>query len=61
VWQLGYCDGDVSDLEGQVFTDYSRDLGQHDTALHSSVMMMGADHNFFNTEWTPGQAQAPAK
>ncbi len=57
---LGYCDGDVSDLEGQVFTDYSRDLGTNDTALHSSVLMMGADHNFFNTEWTPGQAQAPA-
>jgi hypothetical protein len=23
-------------------------------------MMMGADHNFFNTEWTPGVATAPA-
>ncbi len=57
---LGYCDGDVSDLQGQIFTDYSRDLGKNDTALHSSVLMMGADHNFFNTEWTPGQAQAPA-
>ena len=57
---LGYCDGDVSDLQGQVFTDYSRDLGTNDTALHSSVLMMGANHNFFNTEWTPGQSQAPS-
>jgi hypothetical protein len=57
---LGYCDGDVSDLEGQIFTDYSRDLAPGDVGLHSSVLMMGADHNFFNTEWTPGEAQAPA-
>jgi acetyl esterase/lipase len=57
---LGYCDGDVSDLEGQIFTDYSRDLAPGDLGLHSSVLMMGADHNFFNTEWTPGQSQAPS-
>ena len=57
---LPYCDGDVSDLQGQRFTDSARDLAANDTSLKSSVMVLGANHNFFNTEWTPGIAQAPA-
>ncbi len=57
---LPYCDGDVFDLQGQRFTDSSRDLADDDTSLKSSVMVMGANHNYFNTEWTPGIAQAPA-
>jgi dienelactone hydrolase len=57
---LPYCDGDVSDLEGQRFTDTARDLTDDDTSLKSSVLVMGANHNYFNTEWTPGLAQAPA-
>ena len=58
---LPYCDGDVSDLEGQRFTDAGRDLTGDDTSLKSSVLVMGANHNFFNTEWTPGLSQAPAE
>ncbi len=57
---LPYCDGDVSDLQGQRFTDSARDLAANDTSLKSSVMVLGANHNFFNTEWTPGIAQAPS-
>ncbi len=57
---LPACDGDVFDLQGQRFTDSSRDLLGDDTSLKSSVMVTGANHNFFNTEWTPGIAQAPA-
>lgn len=57
---LPYCDGDVSDLQGQRYTDYSRDLARDDTSLKSSVLVLGANHNFFNTEWTPGVAAAPA-
>ncbi|WP_432479170.1 hypothetical protein [Nocardioides sp. GXQ0305] len=57
---LPYCDGDVFDLQGQRFTDSARDLADDDTSLKSSVMVLGANHNFFNTEWTPGLAQAPA-
>ncbi|MFF5635975.1 hypothetical protein [Streptomyces sp. NPDC012825] len=53
------CDGDVSDLQGQIYLDGTRGTGRG-TALHSSVYMVGANHNFFNSEWTPGQAQAPA-
>lgn len=57
---LPFCDGDVSDLEGQRFTDVSRDLTTGDTSLKSSVLVMGANHNYFNTEWTPGLAAAPS-
>ncbi|GAB7106346.1 hypothetical protein JCM4814A_46600 [Streptomyces phaeofaciens JCM 4814] len=53
------CDGDVSDLEGEVFVDGTRGVSRG-TALHSAVYVVGANHNFFNTEWTPGKAVAPS-
>ncbi len=57
---LPFCDGDVSDLQGQLFTDVARDAAADDDALHSTVLVMGANHNFFNTEWTPGISAAPS-
>lgn len=57
---LPSCDGDVIDLQGQSYTDLARGLAEGDTAMKSSVMAVGANHNFFNTEWTPGLAAAPA-
>ncbi|MFJ9705101.1 hypothetical protein [Streptomyces sp. NPDC101234] len=54
------CDGDVSDLQGEVYVDGTRAVSAG-KALHSAVFVIGANHNFFNTEWTPGQAQAPAE
>lgn len=57
---LPYCDGDVSDLQGQAYTDVSRDLVAGDPSLRSSVLVIGANHNFFNTEWTPGRSAAPS-
>ena len=57
---LPYCDGDVYDLQGQAYTDRARDLAADDTALRSSVLVMGANHNFFNTEWTPRLSAAPS-
>ncbi|MFI9005651.1 hypothetical protein ACIGNX_00270 [Actinosynnema sp. NPDC053489] len=53
------CDGDVSDLQGQLTVDATRGVSRG-TALHSALYFVGANHNYFNTEWTPGQAQAPA-
>lgn len=53
------CDGDVTDLQGQIYVDGTRGISRG-TALNSAVFMVGANHNFFNSEWTPGQAQAPA-
>nr|WTB35563.1 hypothetical protein OG781_44500 [Streptomyces sp. NBC_00830] len=57
---LPYCDGDVSNQQGQHFYDDTRYANPTDDVMRSSVMVMGADHNFFNTEWTPGVAAAPA-
>ncbi|NEE07438.1 hypothetical protein G3M58_13380 [Streptomyces sp. SID7499] len=54
------CDGDVSDLQGENFVDGTRRIGRG-TALHSAVYMVGANHNYFNSEWTPGEAVAPAQ
>ncbi|MCZ3389604.1 MAG: hypothetical protein LH645_10915 [Actinomycetia bacterium] len=52
----------MSDLQGQQYVDQTRDLFEAtpDPALRSAVMVMGANHNFFNKEWTPGEAVAPA-
>ncbi|WP_176741284.1 hypothetical protein [Streptomyces sp. LUP30] len=54
------CDGDVSDLQGEDFVDGTRGIGRG-TALHSAVYLIGANHNYFNGEWTPGEAVAPAR
>ncbi|GAB3840857.1 hypothetical protein GCM10029963_10470 [Micromonospora andamanensis] len=53
------CDGDVYDQQGQLFVDETRDIGDS-RALRSALYMIGANHNFFNTEWTPGQSVAPS-
>ncbi|SFY48570.1 hypothetical protein [Streptomyces sp. F-1] len=54
------CDGDVSDLQGEVYVDGTRAVSTG-TALHSAVYVVGADHNFFNSEWTPGTSAAPSE
>lgn len=53
------CDGDVAELPGQLFVDETRGVGRG-RALHSALYVVGANHNFFNTEWTPGQSAAPS-
>ncbi|GAA3894409.1 hypothetical protein GCM10022381_40080 [Leifsonia kafniensis] len=54
---LPYCDGDVSNQQGQHFIDDSRNAFD-DNVLRSAVWVMGANHNFFNTVWTPGKYPA---
>ena len=56
---LPTCDGDVGSLDGQVYVDSPRDVTE-DPALRSAVTLVGGNHNFFNTEWTPGLAAADA-
>lgn len=56
---LPNCDGDVARLDGQAYVDATRGVGRG-TALHSAVYLAGANHNWFNSEWTPGQAHGPA-
>uniref|UniRef100_UPI0019552499 hypothetical protein n=1 Tax=Microbacterium sp. B19 TaxID=96765 RepID=UPI0019552499 len=50
---LPYCDGDVADQQGQKYVDDSR-RAFGDDVLRSAVWVMGANHNFFNSVWTPG-------
>lgn len=57
---LPYCDGDVSDLQGQQYVDQGARIATGDNSLKSSVLMMGANHNYFNNYWTPGATGAPA-
>jgi hypothetical protein len=58
---LPYCDGDLAGLPGQRFVDAAGTLTTDDPTLRSSVLLSGANHNFFNTEWTPGLSQAPSE
>jgi hypothetical protein len=57
---LPYCDGDVSNQQGQHFYDDTRYADPSDRVMRASLMVMGADHNFFNSEWTPGASVAPS-
>ena len=50
---LPYCDGDVSDLQGVHFYDDARYNVPGDAAPKHYVLVMGANHNFYNTVWTP--------
>jgi putative cell wall-binding protein len=51
---LPYCDGDVEDQMGQKYIDDSRHA-YGDDVFRSSVLVMGTNHNYFNTAWTPGK------
>jgi hypothetical protein len=50
---LPYCDGDVSDLQGVHFYDDARYNVPGDPAPKHYVLVMGANHNFYNTVWSP--------
>jgi hypothetical protein len=50
---LPYCDGDVSDLQGVHFFDDARYLVPGDPTPKATVTAFGANHNFFNTVWSP--------
>jgi hypothetical protein len=46
---LPACDGDVSDLQGH--RHYDRSVAFFDGVEQAQVLYVGANHNFFNTEW----------
>ncbi|WNI19295.1 hypothetical protein [Actinacidiphila sp. ITFR-21] len=50
---LPYCDGDVSDQQGQHFYADSRDGTFSDDVQRSDIWVMGTDHDFYNSSWTP--------
>jgi hypothetical protein len=47
------CDGDVYDLQGMHFFDDSRYAEPGDLSPKTSTTVYGANHNFFNTVWSP--------
>jgi hypothetical protein len=53
---LPYCDGDLSDLQGVHYFDDARYAQVGDPAPKYYFLMMGANHNFFNTVWSPSSA-----
>jgi hypothetical protein len=57
---LPYCDGDVSDLQGVHYYDDSLFAATADLAPKHVFLVMGANHNFFNTTWTPATFGAGA-
>ncbi|MGH9936723.1 MAG: alpha/beta hydrolase family protein [Blastocatellia bacterium] len=48
-----YCDGDVNDLQGIHFFDDTRYNLRGDRGPKHSIAVLGANHNYFNTVWTP--------
>jgi hypothetical protein len=57
---LPYCDGDVSDNQGIHFYDDSLYASPGDNTPKNYLEVMGANHNYFNTIWTPGGFEAGA-
>jgi hypothetical protein len=51
---LPYCDGDVNDNQGVHFYDDARYNVPGDAAPKHTIQVMGGNHNFYNTVWTPG-------
>jgi len=56
---LPYCDGDVADLQGVHFYDDARYNVPGDNSPKHYELIMGANHNFFNTIWSPGSSVFP--
>ncbi len=53
---LPYCDGDVDDLQGVHFFDDARYNVPGDPAPKHYELVMGANHNFYNTVWSPSSS-----
>ena len=51
---LPYCDGDVNDNQGVHFYDDARYNVAGDASPKHTIQVMGGNHNYFNTVWTPG-------
>ncbi len=49
-----YCDGSIYNLQGVNYYDDTRYNDPADEAPKHSVLLMGGNHNYFNTVWTPG-------
>ncbi|MEI6624163.1 MAG: hypothetical protein WCP28_19900 [Actinomycetes bacterium] len=57
---LPACDGDVANLQGQMYIDHGAAALGNQGVLRTATWVPGANHNFFNTQWTPGISAAPS-
>jgi hypothetical protein len=48
---VGYCDGDVSNLQGARFFERSQYIQPSDPFPRIQAMLLGANHNWFNSVW----------
>ncbi|KAH6666228.1 hypothetical protein B0J14DRAFT_659851 [Halenospora varia] len=55
---LSGCDGDLTDLEGQMYIDGLRGVDKG-LALHSSPFVANASHLYFNSEWPQISTHTP--
>ncbi|MBP2472638.1 hypothetical protein JOF53_001510 [Crossiella equi] len=54
------CDGDLSDLQGVHYYDDARYTDANNTGAHYIATVLGANHNYFNTAWSPSSGLAGA-
>ncbi|MGW0517629.1 hypothetical protein [Crossiella sp. NPDC003009] len=52
------CDGDLSDLQGVHYYDDARYSDANDIGVHTIFTVLGANHNYFNTNWAPSSGLA---
>jgi len=48
-----YCDGDVNDLQGVHYYDDARYADSTDETPKHTILMTGANHDFYSSVWTP--------
>ncbi len=51
----GYCDGDIGGFPGAGYFDDARYSVATDETPKHTILALGANHNYFNRMWTPGQ------
>lgn len=56
---LSYCDGDVNNIQGVHAYDDAR-YQIFNSGYQEYVTVMGGNHNFYNSNWTPGNGVFPA-
>jgi len=57
---LSYCDGIATSLPGVHYFDDARYSVANDPAAKHMIVVMGANHNYYNSVWTPPSTLAPA-
>ncbi|MEI8080499.1 MAG: hypothetical protein WCI74_01455 [Actinomycetes bacterium] len=58
---LPACDGDVENLMGQMYADHGSFVLGNNSVMRTSAWFPGGNHNYFNTQWTPGLSAAPSQ